>query len=414
MENNTFSLVVEPACDPAPSSSVEASVLDRSSGVVDASGMASISSIETTAPVVPPSLEIPRSMRGVIGNAETFLDVYRVIDRVADTNCTVLVTGESGTGKELVARAVHFASKRAAAPFVAINCGAIPEALLESELFGHARGAFTGAHATKTGRIALAQGGTLFLDEIGELPLSLQVKLLRILQTHEYSPVGDTRTMKADVRIVAATNIDLEQAVASGAFREDLYYRLNVIHLTVPALRERREDIPLLVQHFMAKARAKTGRPVNEVSRAAAELLATYDWPGNVRELENTIERAMLLCPSDRIQPNDLPTRVRGLGSERRVVAKLPDAGIDLRAAVESFENDLIRQALDRTGWNKNQAANLLGLNRTTLVEMLKRKRLCKALKAAAAPEASPADERQPAFKVNSHVVAERLLDTLG
>jgi transcriptional regulator with PAS, ATPase and Fis domain len=329
------------------------------------------------------TLSIPRSMRGVIGNAETFLDVYRVIDRVADTNCTVLVTGESGTGKELVARAVHFASKRAAAPFVAVNCGAIPEALLESELFGHARGAFTGAHATKTGRIALAQGGTLFLDEIGELPLSLQVKLLRILQTHEYSPVGDTRTMKADVRIVAATNVDLEQAVAAGTFREDLYYRLNVIHLTVPALRERREDIPLLVHHFMAKARAKTGRPVNEVSRAAAELLATYDWPGNVRELENTIERALLLCPSDRIQPSDLPTRVRGLGGERRVVAKLPDAGIDLRAAVESFENDLIRQALDRTGWNKNQAANLLGLNRTTLVEMLKRKRLSKGEKAA-------------------------------
>src|SRR5260221_5155144 len=172
-------------------------------------------------------LEPPRSMRGVIGNVEGFVDLYRVIDRVADTSCTVLITGESGTGKELVARAVHFASKRAAAPFVAVNCGAIPEALLESELFGHARGAFTGAHATKTGRIALAQGGTLFLDEIGELPLSLQVKLLRILQTHEYSPVGDTRTMKADVRIVAATNIDLEQAVASGAFREDLYYRLN-------------------------------------------------------------------------------------------------------------------------------------------------------------------------------------------
>jgi transcriptional regulator with PAS, ATPase and Fis domain len=378
MQDHTFASVVEPASDPVPSS-VVASVSDRPSRVVEASEHASVSSIETTIP----SLEIPRSMRGVIGNAETFLDVYRVIDRVADTNCTVLVTGESGTGKELVARAVHFASKRAAAPFVAVNCGAIPEALLESELFGHARGAFTGAHATKTGRIALAQGGTLFLDEIGELPLSLQVKLLRILQTHEYSPVGDTRTMKADVRIVAATNIDLEQAVASGAFREDLYYRLNVIHLTVPALRERREDIPLLVQHFMAKARAKTGRPVNEVSRAAAELLATYDWPGNVRELENTIERAMLLCPSDRIQPGDLPTRVRGLGSERRVVAKLPDAGIDLRAAVESFENDLIRQALDRTGWNKNQAANLLGLNRTTLVEMLKRKRLSKAQNAA-------------------------------
>jgi len=209
------------------------------------------------------------------------------------------------------------------------------------------------------------------------------VKLLRVLQAHEYSPVGDTRTMKADVRIVAATNIDLEQAVIAGGFREDLYYRLNVIHLTVPALRDRIEDVPLLVHHFLGKARQKTGRMVGEVSRAAAELLATYDWPGNVRELENTIERALLLCHGDRIEPTDLPARVRGLGSERRVAAKLPDAGIDLRAAVESFENDLIRQALDRTGWNKNRAANLLGLNRTTLVEMLKRKRLAKASNAA-------------------------------
>jgi DNA-binding NtrC family response regulator len=363
----------------ASSELIAESGADRLSEV---SALVSLSAMEVPA-VSAASLGSPRSMRGVIGNAEAFVDVYRVIDRVADTNCTVLVTGESGTGKELVARAVHSASKRAAAPFVAINCGAIPEALLESELFGHARGAFTGAHATKTGRMALAQGGTLFLDEIGELPLSLQVKLLRTLQAHEYSPIGDNRTLRADIRIVAATNIDLERAVAAGTFREDLYYRLNVIHLNVPSLRERREDIPLLVHHFMAKARAKTGRPVTEVARAAAELLATYDWPGNVRELENTIERAVLLCPSDRIQPSDLPTRVRGLGSERPVVAKLPDAGIDLRAAVESFENDLIRQALERTGWNKNQAANLLGLNRTTLVEMLKRKRLSKPPSAA-------------------------------
>ncbi|MBM4361095.1 MAG: sigma-54-dependent Fis family transcriptional regulator [Deltaproteobacteria bacterium] len=332
----------------------------------------------------PPRAEdLPRSMRGVIGLAESFLDVYRVIDRVADTSCTVLITGESGTGKELVARAVHSASGRSSGPFVAVNCGAIPEALLESELFGHARGAFTGAHATKTGRLSLAQGGTLFLDEIGELPLSLQVKLLRVLQSHEYSPVGDTRTLRADVRIVAATNIDLDKAVASGTFREDLYYRLNVIHLHVPALRERMEDVPLLVQHFLGKARQKTGRPVAGVTRAAAELLSLYEWPGNVRELENTIERALLLCATDRIEPSDLPARVRGLGPERRASARLPDIGIDLRAAVEGFENDLIRQALERTNWNKNRAANLLGLNRTTLVEMLKRKRLARASTAA-------------------------------
>jgi transcriptional regulator with PAS, ATPase and Fis domain len=363
---------------------IDSSRIDLDSGAEGRDSLVIEAAAEPKSVVLPrPPVEMPRSMHGVIGNAEAFVDIYRIVDRVADTNCTVLITGESGTGKELVARAVHSASERVAGPFVAVNCAAIPENLLESELFGHARGAFTGAHANKVGRIAMAQGGTLFLDEIGELPLSLQVKLLRVLQTHEYSPVGDTRTLKADVRIVAATNIDLEQAVLGGAFREDLYYRLNVIHLTVPPLRDRIEDVPLLVQYFLGKARQKTGRLVNDVSRAAAELLVTYDWPGNVRELENTIERALLLCQSDRIEPSDLPTRVRGLGTERRVAAKLPDSGIDLRAAVESFENDLIRQALDRTGWNKNRAANLLGLNRTTLVEMLKRKRLNKAVNAA-------------------------------
>jgi transcriptional regulator with PAS, ATPase and Fis domain len=316
-------------------------------------------------------------MQGIIGEAECLLDVYRVVDRVADTNCTILVTGESGTGKELVARAIHSSSKRSRAPFVAINCGAIPEALLESELFGHARGAFTGAHATKVGRIALAQGGTLFLDEIGEMPLSLQVKLLRILQSREYSPVGDTRTLQADVRIVAATNVNLEAAVQAGTFREDLYYRLNVIHVHVPPLRERVEDVPVLVHYFLHRAREKTGRiEVREISRSAAQLLVEYAWPGNVRELENTIERAVLLCAGAVIEPKDLPTRVCGLGTERRVNAKLPDTGIDLKNAVEAFENQLIRQALERTNWNKKQAANLLGLNRTTLVEMLKRKRI--------------------------------------
>ncbi len=354
---------------------------ERGSGVFD-SGVfpagGEISDVEgTPAPRV--SGQMPRSMAGVIGSAESLVDLYRVIDRVADTDCTVLVTGESGTGKELVARAVHSASPRNEASFVAINCGAIPENLLESELFGHARGAFTGAHAAKAGRIAQAQGGTLFLDEIGEMPLALQVKLLRILQSHEYSPVGDTRTLQADVRIVAATNIDLEKAVAAGTFREDLYYRLNVIHLDVPPLRERAEDVPLLVQHFLIQARKKTGRNVSGISRSAAQLLVTYDWPGNVRELENTIARAVLLIAGERIEPQDLPSRVRGLGGERRAAPQLPDSGIDLRNAVELFENGLIRQALDRTSWNKNRAAQLLGLNRTTLVEMLKRKRMSKA-----------------------------------
>ncbi|RYZ09491.1 MAG: sigma-54-dependent Fis family transcriptional regulator [Myxococcales bacterium] len=328
-------------------------------------------------PAAPEPQLLPDCMHGVIGLSESLVEVYRVIDRVADTTCTILVTGESGTGKELVARAVHRASPRAPKAFVAVNCGAIPEALLESELFGHARGAFTGAHANKIGRIAMAEGGTLFLDEIGEMPMSLQVKLLRVLQAREYSPVGDNRTLKADVRIVAATNVNLENAVQAGTFREDLYYRLNVIHLNVPALRERPEDVPLLMQHFLKKAKEKVGRTkIGGVSRAAAQILADYQWPGNVRELENTIERAVLLCQGDLIEPKDLPQRLCGLGVEKRMSPRLPDAGLDLRNAVESFENQLIRQALERTKWNKKQAATLLGLNRTTLVEMLKRKRI--------------------------------------
>jgi len=329
----------------------------------------------TLVPAEPRTL--PSSMQGVVGLSDSLVDVYRVIDRVADTQCTILITGESGTGKELVAKAVHKQSQRASKPFVAINCGAIPEPLLESELFGHARGAFTGAHANKVGRIALAEGGTLFLDEIGEMPLSLQVKLLRVLQAREYSPVGDNRTLKADVRIVAATNVNLEAAVLAGTFREDLYYRLNVIHLAVPALRERSEDVPLLAQHFLNKAKEKIGKGgAFEISRAAAQLLSEYQWPGNVRELENTIERAVLLCAGTNIDPKDLPQRVCGLGTEKRITPRLPDTGIDLRNAVESFENQLIRQSLERTKWNKKQAATLLGLNRTTLVEMLKRKRI--------------------------------------
>ena len=319
----------------------------------------------------------PRSMEGVVGGSEALVDLYRIIDRVADTACTVLITGESGTGKELLAKAVHVASPRKNRAFVAVNCGAIPEALLESELFGHARGAFTGAHAAKAGRIAQADGGTLFLDEIGELPLALQVKLLRVLQAREYSPVGDTRTLSADVRIVAATNVDLEEAVRNGTFREDLYYRLNVIHLAAPPLRDRSDDIPVLAGYFLERARAKAGRDqVAKITRQAAELLCTYGWPGNVRELENTIERAVLLSNGAAIEPKDLPPRLHGFGPEPRTGPRVTERGIDLRKAVEGFENGLIRQALEKTNWNKKRAAELLGINRTTLVEMLKRKRI--------------------------------------
>jgi transcriptional regulator with PAS, ATPase and Fis domain len=319
-------------------------------------------------------------MHGVVGMSEALVDIFRIVDRVADAACSILVTGESGTGKEVVARAVHRSSQRADAPFVAVDCGAIPESLLESELFGHARGAFSGANQAKPGRIAMARGGTLFLDEIGEMPLSLQVKLLRVLQSREYSALGDPRVLEADVRIIAATDKNLENAVQARTFREDLYYRLNVIHVHVPALRERPDDVPLLFHHFLARAKEKLGRPqILGVSRTAAQLLAEYHWPGNVRELENAIERAVLLCTTSCIEPRDLPQCVLGLGSEKRITARLPDIGIDLRNAVETFENQLIRQALERTHWNKKQAAGLLGLNRTTLVEMLKRKRITRA-----------------------------------
>jgi transcriptional regulator with PAS, ATPase and Fis domain len=342
--------------------------------------VANTSRIKSVFPVaiLPEAEDRPTSMNGVVGDSDVLVELYRMIDRVADTSCTVLITGESGTGKELLARAVHGASPRRNRPFVAVNCGAIPEALLESELFGHARGAFTGAHAAKQGRLAQADGGTLFLDEIGELPLALQVKLLRVLQAREYSPVGDTRTLSADVRIVAATNIDLEEAARNGTFREDLYYRLNVIHLAAPPLRDRAEDIPALAGYFLERARAKAGRDrITKISRQAAELLCSYGWPGNVRELENTIERAVLLSGGSVIEPRDLPAKLQGFGtSERGTSPRLSERGVDLRKAVETFENQLIRQALERTNWNKKRAAELLGINRTTLVEMLKRKRI--------------------------------------
>lgn len=324
---------------------------------------------------------LPRSMRGVVGRSAKLIETFRIIDRVAKTDCTVLITGESGTGKELVARAVHEHSNRARGPLVTVNCGAIPEALLESELFGHARGAFTGAASVRIGRIQAAEGGTLFLDEVGELPLSLQVKLLRVLQYKEYSPVGDGRVLTANIRVVAATNVDLEAAVRDGKFREDLFYRLNVIHVRTPELKERDGDVGMLLDHFFDLARDRLGRTdLIGFSAEARDVLESYDWPGNVRELENTLERAVLLSGGPNIDVADLPERVLGRGGVARPTqTALPDLGIDLRRAVESFENQLIQQALDRTGWNKKQAATLLGINRTTLVEMLKRKRLERA-----------------------------------
>jgi sigma-54 dependent transcriptional regulator, flagellar regulatory protein len=331
--------------------------------------------------VLRPTLR-PTSRGKIIGHNPTMRRVLDTIQRVASSSCTVLVTGESGTGKELVVAALHDASPRTGKPLVTVNCGAIPENLIESELFGHARGAFTGAHATRQGHVAAAEGGTLFLDEVGELPLQVQVKLLRLLQQREYSIVGDSRVVKCDVRIVAATNRDLEAEVKARRFREDLFYRLNVIHIELPSLRNRPEDIEPLAKHFLGSSVARTGRlDVLGFSPEALELLRAHAWPGNVRSLENTVERAVLLTVGPLVTAEDLPERMRQLPPSTPSTVPspsgpLPEAGIDLRAVVESYENDLIAQALERTGRNKNRAAQLLGLNRTTLVEMLKRKGL--------------------------------------
>jgi sigma-54 specific flagellar transcriptional regulator A len=316
--------------------------------------------------------------RMICGSPE-MQQVLSLIDRVARSSCTVLVTGESGTGKELAVTALHEASPRRDAPLVIVNCGAIPEQLLESELFGHARGAFTGAHAARQGRVAAAEHGTLFLDEVGELPLALQVKLLRLLQQREYSPVGDTRTNKADIRIVAATNRDLMKEVAAGRFREDLFYRLNVIHLDLPPLRDRAEDVELLAEHFFREHVARAGRDdLTGLAPATLAVLRAHSWPGNIRALENAVEHAVLLSHGPEIGVADLPPEVRGATpGQAKTAPSLPDVGIDLRTAVEQFENQLILQALDRTGWNKQRAAQLLRVNRTTLIEMVKRKNLC-------------------------------------
>jgi DNA-binding NtrC family response regulator len=313
----------------------------------------------------------------MIGESEATKGIYAVVERVADTDATVLITGESGTGKELVARTIHFNSRRRDRPLIPINCGAIPEHLLESELFGHERGAFTGASATRIGRFEAAHGGTLFLDEVGEMHPALQVKLLRAIQEREFERVGGSRTIRVDVRLVAATNQDLEQAVKERRFREDLFYRLNVIPIEVPPLRDRRDDIPLLVRHFLEKFNGEKGRRVDGFTDEALALLMAYEWPGNIRELENLIERLVILEGDGTLGPDALPDRI----GRRNVTAAmgrvvLPEDGLNFDATVAEFEDALIVQALERSKWVKNRAAQLLGLNRTTLVEKIKKKGL--------------------------------------
>jgi DNA-binding NtrC family response regulator len=317
-------------------------------------------------------LEARYGFANVIGRSESLSVTLELVRKVADTEATVLVLGESGVGKELIARALHFNSRRADQPFVPVNCGAIPEELLESELFGHVRGSFTGAFRDREGRFASADGGTLFLDEIGDMSSTLQTKLLRVLQEREFEPVGSSRTRRVDVRIVAATNQNLPALIREGRFREDLYFRLNVVPIEVAPLRERREDIPLLVKHFVDVQR-RNYPEVEGISDGAVKRLTEHDWPGNVRELESLVERLVILKQSGWITEADLPPDVGGQPPELRRVA-LPEEGVDFTAVVEAFESDLIRQALDATSWNKKQAADLLNLKRTTLVEKIRSK----------------------------------------
>lgn len=314
----------------------------------------------------------------LIGSSEGIQQVCSLIEKVAETDSTILILGESGTGKELVARTIHYNSPRKNKPLIPINCGAIPETLLESELFGHEKGAFTGASTTRIGRFELADGGTIFLDEIGDMSPTLQVKLLRVLQQREFERVGGVRTIKVDVRIIAATNIDLEHAVHEGKFREDLYYRLNVIPVVIPPLRERVDDIPLLMDHFLSHFNKSKKRDIKGFSPAAMDILISYPWPGNIRELENLVERLVILKGNGTICPDDLPEKFisHTLNNEGALHITLPETGVNLKDVVEEFENNLILQAMQKAQGVKNKAAQLLSLNRTTLVEKLKKKKL--------------------------------------
>jgi DNA-binding NtrC family response regulator len=316
----------------------------------------------------------------LLGNDPAMLPVFATLSQVADTSCTVLITGESGTGKELVAKSLVAGSSRARSAFVPVNCAAIPPSLVESELFGHAKGAFTGAHSARAGRFAQADGGTIFLDEIGEMELNVQAKLLRLIQDGELYPVGEEVPQKIDVRILAATNRKLENEVAAGRFRADLFWRLNVIPVELPALRQRSNDIPSLCQHFINRANDRNRRNVAGIDADAMKALRRHSWPGNIRELENMIERLVIMRGQGQIVLNDLPPTLRAARDATNpngtVVPDLPDEGTDLRAMLEQVEERMIAEALERTGGNKNRAAELLGLNRTTLVEKLRRRRV--------------------------------------
>ena len=330
----------------------------------------------------------------IIGESLPIREVFDVVERAAGSQSTVMIYGESGTGKELIARALHINSPRASKPFIAVNCGAIPHELLESELFGYEKGSFTGAINTRIGRLELANQGTIFLDEIGDMPTSLQVKLLRVLAEREIDRLGSTKPTPIDIRVITATHRNLEESMRAGKFREDLFYRLNIIPINLPPLRERKADIPLLVNHFLKQlngtAESKT------ISEEAMHFLVNYSWPGNIRELANFVERMLVLSIGSTITPRDLPEKILGdapkekwqplnkeeEGNPAQMLQQslkqsfhvgIPEDGINLKKTVEEFEKELLLEALEKTGWVKNKAANLLGLNRTTLVEKLKK-----------------------------------------
>ena len=318
----------------------------------------------------------------IVGNSKPMQEVFQMVETISGTNSTVLITGETGTGKELIAKAIHFNSQRREQKIVSINCGAIPETLLESELFGHVKGAFTGAHQTRIGRFEQAHKGTIFLDEIGNMSQTLQVKLLRVLQEREFERVGGTETVKVDVRIIAATSAELKDMVDRNEFRSDLYYRLNVIPIHLPSLKDRREDVPLLAKHFIKKYCQSSNLEPKTIAQEGMKMLMNYSWPGNIRQLENAIERAVALVGSRNIiLPSDLPREVQKTNNNLFISEiYIPDEGVNFNTEVSFLERELILQSLKKSGGNKKQAAKLLNLKRTTLIEKLKRLDLMNAV----------------------------------
>lgn len=306
-------------------------------------------------------------------------EIFNIVKKVSNSNTTIIINGETGTGKGLIAKAIHESSERSRNPFIQINCGAISEGLLESELFGHVKGAFTGAIANKPGKFELAEGGTIFLDEIGDMSTDLQVKVLRVLEENEFEPVGGSKTLRANVRVIAATHRDLEEEVQKGNFREDLFYRLYVIPMVLPPLKEKKSDLPLLVSHFIDMFCREKKKDLLTISNEALKILTNYSWPGNVRELKNLIERLVVLCESSEIKEQDLPLKLKTIKQPGTLPEiGIPNEGIDFNTAVTEYEKALIINALEKTNWIKNKAADFLQIKRTTLVEKIKRHKINK------------------------------------